>query len=471
MQVVIIGAGVSGLSIGAALVKAGAQVTIFEKSGSIAGLATSFARNGFVFDLGPHMFFGKKVNPELKAFFDAEKIIIENKGLKRGIYIHNRFFSYPLKPGEMFKSIQKRRWPRIFFELVAANLRRKDDYQTVEQWVKGKIGKTLFNYIELDAYVRKLYGISAAETSADWGKHRLKPLGNFDLWNAAKATLSPWAPKKRRYIYYPPDGIGEIPRHLSEYVSSHGGKILLNTPVKTIVTSNGRVQELRIKKNGREKSVSADFVVSTGRIRDLVRLIEPKPQATVAASADALKYRDLIIVYLMIRKPKAFRHCFVYFSTQETLFKRVTEFKHFSPKMAPADCTSLAVEICVDPDDEKLGYDEKQLFEIVINEMEALDIVKRQEVMDFFVMKIPAVYPVYFLNYQRHLKCLLEYLSGTSNLVSIGRGGLYQHDNMPTAIQSALDTGRLILHHARQDAAMINQVVYKGRVDKYRNIY
>jgi protoporphyrinogen oxidase len=470
MHVIIIGGGVSGLTVAAALLKAGMQVTILERSGTIAGLAESFRRGECTFDLGPHIFFGKKVIPELGQFFDVKRVIVENQNLlKRGIYIQNKLFGYPLQLKEVLRETPKSKWPRIVLEIIVGNLARSSKQRTVEGWVKGKIGKTLFEYIELDTYVNKLYGISASETSSDWSKHRLKPLGNLNLWKGLSTSVNRRT-KKKRYTYYCPLGIGEIPGHLADYVMGNGGDILLDSGVERVMARNGRVEKLLIKENGKSRALSGDLVISTARLPDLVKMIDPKANSEILSAADALRYRDVIILYLIVDRQKLFDRCLIYFSTKETSFKRITEFKHFSPTMAPDNVTSLAVEICVNPGDDLWGYEDEQLFEIVIGEMNQLDIVKRREVVDYFVRRVPSVYPVYFLNYQRHLKRLLNYLTGTSNLVSTGRGGLYQHDNMPTAIQSGLNVARLITRCRIHDLEKINRIVYNERLHKYRSV-
>ncbi len=51
-EILIIGGGLSGLTAGAYLSKAGHPVRILERTGSIGGLLNSFTRNGFLFDTG-----------------------------------------------------------------------------------------------------------------------------------------------------------------------------------------------------------------------------------------------------------------------------------------------------------------------------------------------------------------------------------------------------------------------------------
>lgn len=52
-RVVVVGAGMAGLTAAVYLARAGLEVTVFEKTGQVGGLVQSFEREGFVFDAGP----------------------------------------------------------------------------------------------------------------------------------------------------------------------------------------------------------------------------------------------------------------------------------------------------------------------------------------------------------------------------------------------------------------------------------
>jgi len=195
-------------------------------------------------------------------------------------------------------------------------------------------------------------------------------------------------------------------------------------------------------------------------------MILPKRASAVISTAESLRYRGLIILYLVIERPVVFDHCFVFFSTRNTTFKRITEFRHFSPQMISKNCTSLAVEICLNPEHEMWGFTDKQIFETVVAEMQPLGIVAREEVREYFSVRIPSAYPVYFLNYDEPLKVVLNDIARLKNLVSIGRQGLYQHDDMPTAIKSGLELTEIIEKHGGESLGKVNDIIYEKRLQK-----
>ncbi|MCK4745566.1 MAG: FAD-dependent oxidoreductase, partial [Bacteroidales bacterium] len=56
MKVVVLGAGLAGLSAAEELTRRGHEVVIIEKESHPGGLASTIKGNGFEYDLGPHRF-------------------------------------------------------------------------------------------------------------------------------------------------------------------------------------------------------------------------------------------------------------------------------------------------------------------------------------------------------------------------------------------------------------------------------
>ena len=52
-KVIVAGAGISGLTAGAYILRGGHELLILEKSAECGGLVSSFTKEGFLFDTGP----------------------------------------------------------------------------------------------------------------------------------------------------------------------------------------------------------------------------------------------------------------------------------------------------------------------------------------------------------------------------------------------------------------------------------
>jgi all-trans-retinol 13,14-reductase len=92
-NIVIIGAGLGGLTVGALLAKEGYKVTILEQHNIVGGCATVFKRKGgFTCEVGLHEMDGVYTNPTIKKVFET-----------LGVYENVEF----VKPNELFKVMTK----------------------------------------------------------------------------------------------------------------------------------------------------------------------------------------------------------------------------------------------------------------------------------------------------------------------------------------------------------------------------
>lgn len=93
-NIVIIGAGLGGLTAGALLAKDGYKVTLLEQHSIVGGCASVFKRKGgFTCEVGLHEMDGVYTNPTIKKVFE-----------KLGVYQHVEF----IKPDEFFKVYTKK---------------------------------------------------------------------------------------------------------------------------------------------------------------------------------------------------------------------------------------------------------------------------------------------------------------------------------------------------------------------------
>ena len=131
-SVVIIGAGVGGLSTAALLGKRGYKVTVIEKNNQIGGRAMHFKEKGFTFDMGPSWY----LMPD--AFERYYKLF--NK-----------------KPTDFFKLIPLSPQYRIFFskdEHVDISRNLSENLKLFESYEKGA-GLRISEYIKKSEYIYK----------------------------------------------------------------------------------------------------------------------------------------------------------------------------------------------------------------------------------------------------------------------------------------------------------------------------
>src|SRR4030067_2353091 len=127
MRIIILGGGLSGLTCGLALIKAGHEVVILEKEDELGGLARSYRKGSFTFDYGPHFLFSPKAVEVLSSLlerdFSAE--LLKLKGFKGKMYFDHRYFNFPFEPKNLFSNIRQSKLLPILLNFVITQLKGK----------------------------------------------------------------------------------------------------------------------------------------------------------------------------------------------------------------------------------------------------------------------------------------------------------------------------------------------------------
>ena len=210
---------------------------------------------------------------------------------------------------------------------------------------------------------------------------------------------------------------------------------------------NGRITAITYNDGSRDKQEKSagDFVVSTIPVTNLIKGLRPSPGADVLDCADKLKYRALIFFYLMIDKEQIADNHWLYFPESKYIFNRISESKVFSENMSSVGKTSLCVEITCNASDDIWNAHPHELSKQIVDSLEKAGLVKKDEIIDYFVHKELHTYPIYDLSYRENLEVVMAYIERIKNLLSIGRQGLFRYNNMDESIEMGFDTAKSII--------------------------
>ena len=160
-HVVILGAGLAGLTAAQQLSHAGYCLTVLEKEVDIGGLARTIEHGGFRFDLGGHRFVTH--NPQLEDFVRrllGEDCLSVSRSSK--ILLRNRYFDYPLRPSNAVAGFGLLTSAAILYdyarERLADHLGQPRRAVSLQDWVIQHFGRRLFEIYFRD-YSEKVWGI------------------------------------------------------------------------------------------------------------------------------------------------------------------------------------------------------------------------------------------------------------------------------------------------------------------------
>jgi protoporphyrinogen oxidase len=189
----------------------------------------------------------------------------------------------------------------------------------------------------------------------------------------------------------------------------------------------------------------------------LIRSMIPAAPPEVIEAANALKYRDFLTVVLIVDRAETFPDNWIYIHEPDVRLGRVQNFKNWSPSMVPDPSkSSLGLEYFCFEGDGLWTMPDEQLIALGRREIDAIGLVKADDVIDGCVVRMPKAYPVYDGAYQAHLAVIRGWLKGFPNLELAGRNGMHKYNNQDHSMMTALLAARNILGLGSFDTWKVN---------------
>lgn len=446
-DVIIIGGGPAGLSCASTLVDRGIQPTVLEASPYVGGMARSTELWGHKVDLGPHRFFSS--DPVVVKFwhrFVAGDHVVVRRTTR--ILYNGRLFDYPLRIFNALSNLGPLRAISAVLSYIAARLRPTKDLSTLEAWVSDRFGRVLFETF-FKTYTEKLWGIRCTELDADWAAQRIQGL---TLWGAIRSALTRNRGNALKTLVdefaYPRDGNSVFYERMRAHVESGEGTVQIDSPVRQVLTESGRVTGVTLA-DGTE--LVSNHVVSSMPITLLLQGLRDVPDE-VARAAESLRFRNTILVYLLVEGSNLFSDQWLYVHDDSVLHGRITNFRNWSPDLPANDHeTVLCLEYWCFPEDSIWSEGDDALVERAREEVARTGLVEAAAVRDGSVIRVPRCYPVYERGYQVPLKTISDWLDGVAGLTVIGRYGSFKYNNQDHSILMGIMAGEAIARggHAR----------------------
>jgi len=453
-ETVVLGGGLAGLAGAYALTQAGRRVQVLEGGDAVGGLARTVARDGFRFDLGGHRFFTQDAQVErfVRALLGDELVTVPRTSR---IYLNGKWIEYPLRPLSALFGFGLRTSAAILLGYAAASVARRlrpASLVSLEDWVVAQFGRPLFELYFRD-YSEKVWGIGCRDISAEWMAQRVQGLSLGAAIRHAFLKRGPTLPTLVDRFLYPRLGIGRIAERLRAEIE-RSSPIVTGSRVVRIHHDGRRIEGVSVRQGEQQHDLTGEEFLSTIPLTQVIQALTPHAPATVRAAAAQLRYRDLVIVTVMLDRERATDQTWIYFPGKDIPFGRLHEPTNWSAAMAPPGCTLLVTERFCFRGDAAWNADDAELIETTVHHLEKLGFIRRHEVLDGMVLRIPAAYPLFEVGYQERSRILCDYLERFDNLQLAGRGGLFRYYNMDQAILSGLAAAEAQLgQEARMSAA------------------
>ena len=334
-RVVVVGAGIGGLTAGALLAKRGHEVTVFDQAIVPGGCASTFKRRGFTFDVGAtqvaglepggihHRIFEElEIEPPPATFCDpACAVFLPGETEPINVW----------RDADKWKEERQRQFPgsepfwNLLNRLFEASWRFQgrdpvlpprnawDIWQLVSAVRPDTLITVPFTFMTV-ADALKLYGLyknKRLKTFLDLQLKLYSQVGTDEtaLLYAATALAVSQAPQG---LFHLEGSMQVLSDRLVAGLEKYGGKLLMRHSVKEIHTKSGQVTGVTVcnQKTGETRTETADEVVANVTAQNLVELTKDKALNNYRRRVDKLTQPSgAFVVYLGVKREAIPQYC------------------------------------------------------------------------------------------------------------------------------------------------------------------
>ena len=441
-HVIILGAGISGLSAAWRLGDNGIKVDLFESNLSVGGLAGTLRENNRCLDIGPHSFFSHDreivelicglFKHQLKPLPRKVKLYYKGKYIDYPLTVHSVIFQMGLGSGlRAGLSFLKSRF------LPHKRFAADENNTTVEEWAISHFGEYLYKSF-FKPYTEQFWKVPCAELSS----RSIPTHTRMSFINTLKALLHQKTSGKKESLieremcpaYYPDNGFVEIAERIAGLITEKQNHIHLGCTVTNISEHSGGKMRVIYQYDGQQKEIESDYIISTIPVSSLAKILSPVLPQAAMASAGKLEYRPLVVLGMLTPKQKILNCGYLYLLNRP--FNRIFEMNEF---IGQAEENILGVEIPCLRDGAVWNASKEELFNMCISSLAEDGFIEPGDVKKLFLIRAPHAYPIYRQGYATHLNCLLTHLKQYKSLTTLGRCGEFRYMDIDECIKRAFE--------------------------------
>ena len=421
VPVVIIGAGLTGLSASYQLLSMGIEHRVLERAEEPGGLSTTSSQDGFRFDKTGHLLHLRdpQISALVRGLLGNQLVSIERRSM---VWSHGGYTRYPYQantfglPAEVaYECVMG------FLEALRAGYGGSaSEPSNFEEFCVRHFGDGFSRHFMIP-YNCRLWGVHPQEITAQWCT-RFVPIPTVEDVIAGAVGYGRRQLGYNAKFYYPRTGIGALPQALSNKVACvEYGKCVESVDVENrrVVLSNGDVVDYDVLIN----TMPLDRLIGMMRVPDRVR------EAASRLRCSSLQYLDVALDV-----PCGHPHHWVYVPEARYPFYRVGVYSNFSPDMAPCGKSCMYIELA-DRGVPDLG---SLVPEVAAGLVEMGFIDSPNQLLFANHRTIEHAYVIYDHAYQESVNAVQQYL-GKVMVFSTGRYGGWDYSSMEDAMMYGCD--------------------------------
>ncbi len=408
--ILILGAGPAGLGAAWRLSRRGFPVTLADRAPSVGGNSGSFDCAGFRADYGSHRLHpscSPEILADIRTFLGNDLLDRPRHGR---IHLGGRWLHFPLKAADLVLRAPASLSFGFARDTLAKPFRTPPAEESFAFVLLRGLGPAMCENFYFP-YARKIWGMEPEELDAEQARRRVAAGSASKLIGKVLALFPGFRKPGAGRFFYPRHGFGQISEAYCKAAVASGIRLLLNTQAEDLI-----------------RDERAPLILSTIPLTILARALQPAAPPNVLASASALRYRAMLLVYLVLDTPQFTEFDAHYFPSAAIRITRLSEPKNYSLH-GPADRTLLCAELPCHPHDEVWRMTNDDLAQLVRDDLARAGIPISAPVSHVEVKRLAQAYPIYERGFHSHFASLDTWLDIVPRVVSLGRQGLFAHDN------------------------------------------
>ena len=462
-RITVLGAGPAGVGAAFLLASSGkADVVALERQGCVGGNAGSFDLEGVRCDYGSHRLHAASEPHVLAMIRNAVGDDLLWRPRHGRILLKRRWIHFPLKPFDLVANLPKRFAAALLFDAVSRPLRRKaQGEETFATVLRRGLGPAITEHFYYP-YVRKLWALPPEELAVTLARRRVSGNSIGKILLRIARQVPGFKSERTGGFFYPKRGYGEISEALRAKAEQAGAVFELDASVSAIEHRDGTVHAVRWQKSGVAQRRASDAVWSTLPITTLVRLMEPAAPDAVLEAAKRIRYRGLILIYLVLEQDRFTEYDAHYFPELAVPIARLSEPKNYSASTEPRGVTVLCAELPSDPGDEWWSLSDEALGERLCGWLKDVGLPIEAAIRRVVTRRLSYAYPVYDRSFEPSFKVMDHWVAQMRGVLTFGRQGLFAHDNTHHA---------LAMGHAAVDCLDSNGRFDGAKWQRYRELF
>jgi protoporphyrinogen oxidase len=419
-DIAILGGGIAGLSLASFSER---RAVVLESQPAVGGLSRSYALNGIVYDIGPHIIFSKN-----KQVLDMHTTMIETNRLRRSnkVLYKGRYVKYPfendlsaLDPAERDYCLKE----------FLSNPYEGYKPTNMLQFFLATFGEGITR-LYLQPYNEKIWKFDPSCMDTQMVERIPKPPAEDVIKSANGIPTEGYT--HQLYFHYPKSGgFQSLVNAYRERAEARGQSI--HTGVK--------IEKISAIENGwhvhtSQGVIEARHLVNCMPLHELFKILEADDE--VRSRLNRLLYNSIYVVLVQVKKDNIGDHIALYIPDKHTIFHRLSRLNFLGESyQLPGTQSTLMAEVTFRPGSYLASLSQSQITDQVIDGLVANKLINREDILDTAFRFEPYAYVIYDLEHRKNCDFVLNHLR-SRGIQSAGRFAQFEYLNTDGVVEQTL---------------------------------